>query len=70
MSISNRYKDTFENSFYSSDPESLVSLRPINKKLHNIPKSKDSSMAILKKDYLNKNVLDRFIWQTSEIQNS
>lgn len=55
MAISNKYKDLLNNFIDSSDFEFL--LRLINKKLYNLPKSKNSLTYFLEKHCLNKDVL-------------
>ena len=59
MTIPNRYKDIFDDFIDSSDAESLDRPEPIDKGLRNTSRSDGSPTRLLKRDCLNKNILDR-----------
>lgn len=57
--IFNRYKDTFYSFINSSNLKSSDQLKLINEGSYNEPKSKNSSMEILKRFWLDKNVSNK-----------
>lgn len=56
VTISNKYKDTFDNLIDSSDAISPDWLGLIDKKLRNTPKSKSNPMGLSKRGCLDKNI--------------
>lgn len=70
VAIPNRYKNTLDDFIDSLDPEFLDWPRLIDKKLHNMPKTKNSLVGFLLENYLNEDVLDKSLWLLFQTKNS
>lgn len=69
VAILNRYKDTFGDFINSSDVEFLNKPEPIDKRLCNAPRSEDSLMELLERDYLDKGISNKLSWLAPKTEN-